>query len=135
MRIWITGIAGFLGSHLADALIAEGHEVRGNDNELCHSLGNCSDYVKVDCCDFDNMQALLNEFKPDVVVHAAATAHEGLSSFSPSFITRNIFEASVTTFSAAISAGAKRIVYMTSMARYGGQPTPFEEFMTPQPIQ
>jgi len=134
MRVWITGIAGFLGSHLADALIEQGHIVCGNDNELCHSAGNYLDYAKVDCCDYSAMSMHLGLFRPDVVIHAAATAHEGLSSFSPSFITRNIFEASVTTFSAAIAAGAKRIVYMTSMARYGGQPAPFEEFMTPQPV-
>ena len=62
---------------------------------------------------------MLMHYKPEVLVHCAATAHEGLSSFSPSFITKNIYEASVATFSAAIAAGVKRIVYMSSMSRYG----------------
>lgn len=132
MKIWITGLAGFLGSHLADALVAEGHEVWGNDNLICGNKNNIRHIIDFDkqyivgniplnpdCCNYDDMYKILSAFKPDVLVHCAATAHEGLSSFSPSFITRNIYEASVATFSAAIAAGVKRIVFMSSMSRYG----------------
>jgi UDP-glucose 4-epimerase len=70
----------------------------------------------------------------DVVFHCAATAHEGLSIFSPSFITRNIFEASVSTISAAIQNKVKRFVYCSSMARYGEQEFPFKESQAPAPI-
>lgn len=137
MRIWLTGIAGFLASHLADALIAEGHEVCGNDNLLCGDVENIPKTIcwkGTDCCDFTGMKKDFDKFKPDVVVHCAATAHEGLSSFSPSFITRNIYEASISTFSAAISSGVGRILYMSSMARYGDQSPPFNESMQPKPV-
>lgn len=137
LRCWISGVAGFLGSHLADALIAEGHEVGGNDNLICGDLDNLPKdicYNGTDCSDFAGMKRNFDKFKPDVVVHCAATAHEGLSSFSPSFITRNIYEASVSTFSAAISSNVKRIVYMSSMARYGRQNPPFRESMQPKPV-
>lgn len=135
MRIWITGINGFLGSHLADALISQGHDVRGNDNMICGTDGNSPvGYSHVDCRDFDRMLELFNAFEPEVVVHAAATAHEGLSTFSPAFITSNIYEASVATFSAAISAGVKRIVYMSSMSRYGDGVPPFNEHQAPKPV-
>lgn len=129
MKIWITGIAGFLGSHLRDALIDDGHIAYGNDSLICGDITNIQDTVDsksganmalADCRDFDRMKDLLQLWKPDVLVHCAATAHEGLSSFSPSFITKNIYEASVATFSAAIASGVKRIVYMSSMSRYGG---------------
>lgn len=122
MKIWITGIAGFLGSHLADACIAAGYRVDGNDSLICGNEKNIPkslSYTLTDCRNFDAMLANFMQFKPDVVVHCAATAHEGLSSFSPSFITKNIYEASVSTFSSAIAAGVKRIVYMSSMSRYG----------------
>jgi len=119
MRIWITGTAGFLGSHLAETLIAEGHEVEGNDNLVCGDASNFPRHSNIDCRDYESMKLTLQEFRPETLVHAAATAHEGLSSFSPSFITKNIYEASVATFSAAIAAGVKRIVYMSSMSRYG----------------
>lgn len=137
MRIWITGVAGFLGSHLADALMAEGHEVCGNDNLVCGDVENIPKglcWKGADCRDYEGMLKLFNKFKPEVVVHAAATAHEGLSSFSPSFITKNIFEASISTFSAAIASGVNRIVYMSSMARYGEQAPPFNEEMIPRPV-
>lgn len=146
MKIWITGIAGFLGSHLAEALIADGNDVLGNDNLLCGNKENAPDYTpfisalvsQIDCQDYNGMKRSLDIYKPDIIIHCAATAHEGLSSFSPSFITRNIYEASVSTFSAAIASGVKRIVYMSSMSRYGHgykyhQP-PFNEDMPPAPV-
>jgi len=122
MKIWITGIAGFLGSNLARELIAQGHQVTGNDNFVCGDEANIKGVTickEVDCRNYNKMFIEFMDFKPDVVVHCAATAHEGLSSFSPSFITKNIYEASVATFSAAIASGVKRIVYMSSMSRYG----------------
>lgn len=138
MRIWITGIAGLLGSHLADACLTAGHRVDGNDNLICGSEGNvpklAHGYTLTDCRNFDAMYANFRQFSPDVVVHCAATAHEGFSSFSPSFITKNIYEASVATFSAAISAGVKRIVYMSSMSRYGNNNPPFHERYLPMPV-
>lgn len=136
MKIWITGIAGFLGGYLADALRAQGHRVYGNDNLLCPSTEIKEGISVIDCCDFTNMKFALAHFKIDVVIHCAATAHEGLSNFSPSFITRNIYEASVATFSAAIAAGVTRIVFMSSMARYGNglAPPPFMESLQPAPI-
>lgn len=150
MRIWITGIAGFLGSHLAEQLLKEGHDVYGNDSLICGDQDNIPSRVydknrlaymnggivkkAIDCCDYPAMLAALNEFKPEVVIHAAATAHEGFSPYSPHFICRNIYEASVSTFSAAISAGVKRIVFMSTMARYGKQEPPFTEETPAKPV-
>lgn len=135
MKIWVTGNAGFLGSHLTDALKEQGHEVCGNDSLICGDEENApSNYIPIDCRNFSLMETALSGFKPDVLYHCAATAHEGLSSFSPSFITKNIYEASVSTFSAAISAGVKRIVYMSSMARYGKGSLPFREHVKTDPV-
>lgn len=74
-------------------------------------------FDKFDCRDFDAMMIAMKDV--DVVYHCAATAHEGLSVFSPSFITKNIYEASVAVVSAAIACKVKRFVYMSSMSRYG----------------
>lgn len=149
MKIWITGIAGFLGSHLADELLKLGHHVSGNDNFLCGSKDNIPrEVIKPfaknyeynfaydgDCCTFGRQKDYFNNFKPDVLIHCAATAHEGLSNFSPSFITRNIYEASIATFSAAIAAGVKRIVFMSSMARYGNGGEYNPPFMEKDPTE
>jgi len=135
MKIFITGLAGFLGSHLADRSLDLGHDVIGNDT----LIGGYEDNVnpkaqlyKVDCCDRDKMAKIMNGC--DIVVHTAATAHEGLSVFSPDFITRNIYQASVATISAAIENKVKRFIYCTSMARYGSQELPFKETQIPQPV-
>lgn len=135
MKVFITGIAGFLGSHLADRMISLGHKVVGNDNLIGGYLSNVPDGVEfynVDCCNNVKMAEIMQGC--DIVIHAAATAHEGLSVFSPDFITRNIFQASVSTISAAIQNNVKRFVYCTSMARYGNQNTPFTEDMMPAPV-
>lgn len=135
MKIFITGIGGFLGSHLADRFIELGHEVSGNDTLIGGYEDNVHEKAslyKVDCCDRSRMVEIIKGC--DIVVHTAATAHEGLSVFSPDFITKNIFQASVSTISAAIENNVKRFVYCTSMARYGNQNTPFTEDMTPRPV-
>jgi UDP-glucose 4-epimerase len=135
MKIFITGIAGFLGSHLADRMIELGHEVAGNDNLLGGYLDNVNskaNFFQIDCCDYDDMLSIMQG--SDVVIHAAATAHEGLSVFSPNFITRNIYQASVSVISSAIACNVKRFVYCSSMARYGAQGTPFRETQTPKPV-
>jgi UDP-glucose 4-epimerase len=135
MHIFITGIAGFLGSHLADRFIELGHTVSGNDTLIGgyeDNVNTSAKFYKVDCCDRSRMVEIMKDV--DVVVHTAATAHEGLSVFSPDFITRNIFQASVSTISAAIENRVKRFVYCSSMARYGEQQTPFTEDMTPAPV-
>lgn len=128
MKVFITGIAGFLGSHIADRFLADGCEVVGIDNLIGGSLSNVpqdAHFYEVDCCDFDRVKELMANV--DVVYHCAATAYEGLSVFSPALVTRNIVLASTTVFSAAISAGVRRIVHCSSMARYGAGITPFRE--------
>ena len=70
----------------------------------------------------------------DVVIHAAAYAHEGLSVFSPYLITKNIFSGSVSVFTAAVMQKVKRVVYCSSMARYGNIKQPFHESDIPNPV-
>ena len=120
MKIFITGVAGFLGSHLADLMIANGHTVAGNDNMIGGYFDNVPqdvEFHQIDCCDLENLTKAMEGC--DIVYHTAATAYEGLSVFSPVLVTKNIFEASVTTITAAIRNNVKRIVYCSSMARYG----------------
>ncbi len=134
MKIFITGIAGFLGSHLAKKLKDRGHEVGGNDNMIQGELENLPkniNFYKTDCCDFSEMVKNLKGY--DIVYHCAATAHEGLSVFSPNFITKNIYQASVSVITASIVNKVKKFVYCSSMARYGNQKNPFTEDMDPKP--
>ncbi len=134
MKIYITGIAGFLGSHLAKRLINIGHEVSGNDSMIQGEFDNLPKNVnfhKTDCCDYNEMSKNLKDI--DIVYHCAATAHEGLSVFSPNFITKNIYQASISVITASIINKVKRFVFCSSMARYGNQKSPFKEDMPPKP--
>ena len=70
----------------------------------------------------------------DVVYHCAPTAHDELLFFSPFEITKNNYLASVSIFTAAVNKKVKRIIFCSSMARYGDQKTPFTELMKPQPV-
>lgn len=134
-KIFITGVAGFLGSHLADRMLELGHDVTGNDNLIGGyktNINSKAKFFQIDCNDIDRMTYAMRS--SDVVIHAAATAHEGLSIFSPNFITKNIFGASVSTISAAIQNKVKRFVFCSSMARYGNQEYPFKETQSPNPV-
>jgi len=134
LKVFVSGVAGFLGSHLADAFLAEGHQVVGCDNMIGGHLDNVPDKIdfhQVDCCQFESMKRLTEGC--DIVYHCAATAYEGLSVFSPHLITQNIVSASVSLFSAAIENRVKRIVYCSSMARYGTNEVPFKETYQPRP--
>ena len=134
-KILITGVAGFLGSHLATKLADMGHEVLGVDNMSGGYKDNIPTNVKFfkfDCCDLKKMNDVMKNI--DVVYHCAATAHEGLSVFSPYEITKNNYLASVSVFTAAVSKKVRRIIFCSSMARYGDQKTPFTEDMKPKPV-
>tara|TARA_B110000438_G_C15769968_1_gene631408 strand:- start:244 stop:1260 length:1017 start_codon:yes stop_codon:yes gene_type:complete len=134
-KILVTGVAGFLGSHLAEKLSEMKHEVIGVDNMVGGYKDNVPKNIKFfnfDCCNLSQMNKVTKDV--DVVYHCAATAHEGLSVFSPVEITKNNYLASVAVFTSAIASKVKRIIYCSSMARYGDQQTPFTEDMKPKPI-
>tara|TARA_B100000029_G_C17570786_1_gene956509 strand:+ start:449 stop:1450 length:1002 start_codon:yes stop_codon:yes gene_type:complete len=135
MNILITGVAGFLGSHLSEKLAENGHNVIGIDNMIGGYSDNIPKNIKfhnIDCCDLVQVNKIMKGI--DVVYHCAATAHEGLSVFSPYEIGKNNFLASVSIFSAAMTHKVKRIIFCSSMARYGSQNTPFNENMEPKPV-
>ena len=134
MKIFISGIAGFLGSHLADAFIRDGHHVVGCDSLIGGELDNVpveAEFYQYDCCFRNSMLKITKGC--DLVYHTAATAYEGLSVFSPHLITQNIVTGSVALFSAAIENKVKRIIYCSSMARYGTNKIPFKESLVPSP--
>lgn len=133
-RVFISGIAGFLGSHLADALIESGHEVIGCDSLFGGYLENVPQKAQFIEYDLRDWQKNLKFTKGvDVVYHTAAFAYDGLSVFCPHKVTENVFNNSVSLMSAAIENGVQRFIYCSSMARYGNQKSPFTEEMQAQP--
>lgn len=135
MKVLITGVAGFMGSHLADEFIRRGHSVVGIDNLIggyAENVPDAVEFYKKDLCDFDTVADYFKGI--DLVVHTACTAYEGLSVFSPALVTKNTSHITTVALSASIKAGVKKFVHMSSMARYGTQEVvPFTEDMTPKP--
>jgi UDP-glucose 4-epimerase len=136
MKIFITGIAGFLGSNLAEYCLKKGMSVIGNDTLIGGYIKNIEDlkveFHNIDCSDLEGMTKIMKDV--DVVCHAAAFAHEGLSNVSPKLICENNVVGSVSVFTAAIRNKVKRIVYCSSMARYGSVKVPYEENIEPKPV-
>jgi len=134
LKVFISGVAGFLGSHLAAAYIRSGDEVVGCDNMIggdLHNLPEGIEFEQADCGDVDTMKRLLTDV--DLVYHCAAIATEGLSVFSPAIIAKHVFENTAGLLAAAASKKVKRFVYCSSMARYGSGSPPFHEEQTPAP--
>jgi UDP-glucose 4-epimerase len=135
LKVLITGVAGFLGSHLADRFLQDGHEVIGVDNLLGGYRSNVPDgvaFVEMDLLDLEKVNSVFSDV--ELVIHTACTAYEGLSVFSPSLIVANTTQITTNVISAAVRNNVKKIVYMSSMARYGTQEkVPFIEEMTPAP--
>ena len=134
-RVFITGVAGFLGSHLADAFLAKGYEVVGIDNLLGGYRDNIPEGVEFhqeDLLDFHKLKDMMAGC--NVVYHTACTAYEGLSVFSPTLIVQNTTQISVNAMTAAIQAGVPKFVHCSSMARYGTQEiVPFTEELVCKP--
>lgn len=137
MKVVITGAAGFMGSHLCDALHKRGHEVLGLDNLSDGNILNTGDGWRFEKCDLatDPESVLLEHMKGvDVLHHYAADATEGRSQFTPAGCTTNNLLAYIRTLSAAIHCGVKRVVVVSSMSVYGDQEPPFDEALERKPV-
>jgi len=135
MNIFITGIAGFLGSHIADRLIEQGHKVSGCDNLIGGYLENVpeeAEFYQVDAIYLNQMKKMTKGV--DVIIHTACTAYEGLSVFSPYLVGQNTYQISMAVFTAAAENKVPKVINCSSMARYGEQDiTPFTEDLIPKP--
>tara|TARA_A100001011_G_scaffold51538_2_gene49597 strand:- start:10452 stop:11456 length:1005 start_codon:yes stop_codon:yes gene_type:complete len=135
MKIFITGIAGFLGSHIADQLISSGNEVSGCDNLIggyLENVPNEAEFFQVDAIYLNQMKKMTKGM--DLVIHTACTAYEGLSVFSPYLIGQNTYQISMSVFTAVAENQIPLVLNCSSMARYGEQnKVPFTEDLEPKP--
>jgi UDP-glucose 4-epimerase len=129
--IYITGIAGLIGSNLARAFLSDGYEVAGCDNLIGGYEDNvpaAARFDKIDLCkSLPPLPKLIEG--AHTVIHTAALPYEGLSVFSPKLVADSIYSASMAVVSACASSGVKRLINCSSMARYGDQEPPFTEDM------
>ena len=135
MKVFVSGIAGLLGSAVARAGLAAGWEVAGADNLLGGEELNVPRegviWWRADCREPRRYSHLLTDC--DVVYHCAAAPYEGLSVFSPQVVFEHTLMSTVALLRASINAGVRRFVFCSSMSRYGHQQAPFTEDMAPAP--
>ena len=138
-RYLITGIAGFIGSSLARALLEQGHHVRGIDNLSTGSLDNLAeirssiDFEPVDLQDAPALRAACDGV--EYVLHQAALASVPRSVKDPLTSHGSNINGTLNLLLAAREARVRRIVYAASSSAYGNQLTqPKHEEMSPQPL-
>jgi nucleoside-diphosphate-sugar epimerase len=134
----ITGIAGFIGSSLARAVLAQGDEVRGIDNFSTGKRTNLDEILKqIDLREVDllNLDALHNACRGvDYIFHEAAIPSVPKSVLDPLGSNRANIDGTVHLLVAARDAEVKRVVYAASSSAYGDTPTlPKHEAMLPNP--
>jgi UDP-glucuronate 4-epimerase len=127
----VTGAAGFIGSHLAAALLGDGHRVVGIDNfdpyydratketNLRRCEGAGFRLVEADICDADRMTGVLADATPDAVFHVAALAGVRPSVADPGRFARVNVDGLVSMLEATRGSGCRRVVFASSSSVYG----------------
>ena len=132
----VTGVAGFIGSHLADALIERGDSVRGLDNLATGKLANIPrqvDFIEADLADAAAVASACRGV--DAILHQGAlpSVPRSIKDPRPSHLAN--IDGTFNVLEGARAAGVKRVLYAASSSAYGNQPGfPRVESMTPQPI-
>ena len=135
----ITGVAGFIGSSIARALLERGDQVRGVDNFSTGNNGNIAEirdrieFIEADILNLDAMQKACKGV--DCVFHEAAIPSVPKSVKDPLGSNQANVDGTVHVLIAARDANVKRVVYAASSSAYGDTPTlPKHEAMAPNPI-
>lgn len=135
MKALVTGGAGFIGSHLVDALIDGGHEVVVIDwvDPSAERKNEKARYVNMDIRD-KNLETTFQEISPEVVFHLAAHIDDRASVLDPVMNADHNVLGSINVFESARRARAKKVIFASSCAAYGVQErVPITEKMLPRP--
>jgi nucleoside-diphosphate-sugar epimerase len=129
-RILVTGVAGFIGSNLAERLLSEGYEILGIDNLAYGLKENVPEGVEFHCVDIRSKDIFLLFNGADTVFHLAAKNCIADCQNDPVETTEINVLGTVNVFEAAKRASVRKVVYAESSALYEGSslfPTPESE--------
>ncbi len=136
MRALVTGGAGFIGSHLVDALLARGDQVHVVDNLSTGSRENLASGAKLHELDIrdEALEQLAEQLRTEVVFHLAAQADVGTSVERPAFDADVNVVGTVRVLEAARVTNARVVFTSSGGAIYGECQRPAREDDDPQPL-
>lgn len=129
MKMLVAGGAGFIGSHLIDALLNEGHEVVCVDNffigtkeNIKHLKGNSHfHFYEQDLTDFDPVLKIFQDEKVDYVFHLAANSDIQASANDPMIEYKNTYSTTFVLLECMRRTGVKKLFFASTSAVYGEQ--------------
>ncbi|MCD6497494.1 MAG: GDP-mannose 4,6-dehydratase [Deltaproteobacteria bacterium] len=141
MRVMVTGGAGFIGSHLCEALLEREHEICGLDNFDPYydrgikerNLAGCREhrnfeFQELDILDWESLKKLARRFRPEVVVHLAALAGVQPSLDRPKKYEEVNVRGTMNIMEMCLEAGCSRVLSASSSSVYGdASRVPFDE--------
>ncbi len=141
MKFFLTGSAGFIGFHLAERLLGEGHSVIGVDNLNTYYdrkmklkrnrvlLGHENyRFYKQDLSDHKKVNKIVMDEKPDMIIHLAAQAGVRYSMSNPFAYEKSNNQGTMSVFEAAKNNHIKRVIFASSSSVYGdNKKSPFSE--------
>lgn len=127
MKALVIGGAGFIGSHLCDALIEKGHEVRCVDDFSLGTQGNIShlkdnksfSFVEADASDIGVLERIFKENKPEYVFHLAANSDIQASAKNPDVEYKNTYTTTFRILSCMRKYDVKKLFFASTSAVYG----------------
>lgn len=139
MNILVTGGAGFIGSHVVDLLVGQGHRVTVVDNLSTGRRENVhpkAKFVKADITDDRRILSIFQRVRPQAILHLAAQMNVRISVERPVFDAEANIIGSLHCLQAAVASGARKFVFASSGgAVYGVQNTyPADESHPTNPI-
>lgn len=125
MHCLVLGGAGFMGSHLADALVSQGRRVRIFDlpNISTHNLKQCLHAVEIVGGDFNNATDLSHALEDvDVVIHLVCTTLPGPSNDNPAYDVESNVIGTLNLLKEAVAKGIKKVIFASSGGTVYGIP-------------
>jgi UDP-glucose 4-epimerase len=138
MRVVVTGGAGFIGSHVADAFVERGDDVLVVDDlsgGRREHVPDAAELAEIDVADAARLHDRLEAFRPELVCHLAAQASVTVSVTDPELDFASNVRGTFNVCQTAGKLGARVVFASTGGALYGnGAPIPTPETFVPQPL-